>query len=101
MGMTVERVPAYLTTAVTKGIETEKKMLLNGEIDIVIFTSSAEIFSLLKQLEGKTEVLNKTTVAYMGKFTAKTAGKVGLNLDIILEKYTMKDLVEAIETYFR
>jgi uroporphyrinogen-III synthase len=37
----------------------------------------------------------------MGKFTAKTGKEVGLNLDIVPEKYTMRDLVEAMEAYFR
>jgi len=101
MGMIVYRVAAYTTTAVTKGIEIEMRMLCNGEIDIVILTSSAEIFSLLKRLNGNKEVLNKATIAYMGKFTAKTGKEVGLNLDIVPEKYTMRDLVEAMEVYFR
>ena len=101
IGMTVRRVPAYMTTAVTKGIDIEKRMLLNGEIDIVILTSSAEIFSLLTYLEDKKEVLNSTTIAYMGKFTAKTGKEVGLKLDIVPEKYTMRDLVEAMEAHFR
>lgn len=101
IGMTVHRVPAYTTIAVTEDISLEKKMLLNGEIDIVVLTSSAEIFSLLAHIGDRREVLNRATIAYMGKFTAKTGGEVGLNLDIVPEKYTMRDLVEAMEAYFK
>lgn len=100
IGMTVHRVPAYTTVAVREGIALEKRMLLEGEIDIVILTSSAEIFSLLNHLGDKKDVLKKVTMAYMGVFTAKTGKELGLNLDIVPEKYTMRDLVEAMEAYF-
>jgi uroporphyrinogen-III synthase len=101
IGMTTHRVAAYRTMAVTKGIDIEMRMLLNQEIDIIVFTSSAEIFSLLDQLKEKREILNNVVTAYMGKFTSKTGTIVKLRQDIVPEKYTMQDLLEAMEAYFR
>ena len=86
---------------VTEGSTVEMRMLLNREIDIIVFTSSAEIFSLLDQLKEKRTILNNVVTAYMGKFTSKTGTIVKLRQDIVPEKYTMQDLLEAMEAYFR
>jgi uroporphyrinogen-III synthase len=101
IGMTVHRIPVYQTVAVTEGVSVEKRMLLGGEIDLVIITSSAEIYSLLSLLGDEREVLNRTPLAYPGKYTAKTATEVGLNADIVPEKYSWLDLIGAIEGYFQ
>jgi len=101
IGMTAQRLEVYRTVAVKDSGAIEKKMLLNGDIDIVVFTSSAEIFSLLGQLGDDRDVLNKATIAYMGTFTSKTGGEVGLNVDIVPETFTMRALVEAMESYFQ
>jgi uroporphyrinogen-III synthase len=101
IGMDVQRVPAYMTIAVKEGISIEKRMLINGEIDIIVFTSSAEIFSVLEHLGDKRAVLENMVVAYMGTFTAKTGAAQKLRQDIVPEKFTMRGLLEAMEAYFR
>ena len=47
IGMTAQRMEVYRTVALKDSGSIERNMLLNGQIDLVIFTSSAEIFSLL------------------------------------------------------
>jgi len=101
LGMTTHRVAAYRTMAVTEGIAVEMRMLLNREIDIIVFTSSAEIFSLLDHLKDKREILNDVVTAYMGTFTARTGTMVKLRQDIVPEKFTMQALLDAMEAYFR
>ena len=71
IGMTVHRLEVYRTVAFKDSGSIEKNMLVNGEIDIIIFTSSAEIFSMLDQLDEPQKVLNKSIIAYMGTFTAE------------------------------
>ncbi|MFH0941963.1 MAG: uroporphyrinogen-III synthase [Chloroflexota bacterium] len=101
IGMVPHRVPAYLTLATNDGNQPAKSSLLAGEIDITAITSSAEIFSLLDQLNGDRAVINRTTVAFMGEYTARTGREMGLNVDILPEEFSMPGLVAAIEAHFR
>ena len=101
IGMAVHRVPAYQTIAVTEGFSLEKRLLLGSKVDLVTFTSSAEIFSLLLLLGNEDKVLKGVPVACLGRFTAKTANEAGLRVDILPERYAFCDLLEAIEAHFR
>ncbi len=101
IGMTADRLEVYSTVALRDNKKIERNMLLNGEIDIIVFTSSAEIFSLLDQIDKAKEVLNQYTIAYMGTFTAKTGTEAGLNVDIVPKKFTMRSLLEAMEAHCR
>jgi len=101
IGMTAQRLEVYRTVALKDSGDMEKNMILNGHIDIIVFTSSAEIFSLLEQLGDDRDVLNKATIAYMGSFTSKTGGEVGLNVDIVPEAFTMRGLIQSMESYFQ
>jgi len=100
IGMEVHRIPVYQTLATDEGNQWAKAMLLDGEIDITLFTSSAEIFGLLRTLDGKPDAINRTTVAFMGDYTARTGRELGINVDILPEEYTMKGVVEAIDAHF-
>jgi uroporphyrinogen-III synthase len=100
IGMTVHRLEVYHTVSIKDSGSIEKKMILKGEIDIAVFTSSAEIFSLIEQMGDRKEALNKLTIAYMGTFTAKTGKDVGLNVDIVPKRFTMQGLLEAMEDHF-
>lgn len=100
-GIKVDRVPAYETAAVTSGLLLEKTLLTNGDVKMIIFTSSAEIFSSLSLLGERRDILEKIPIACLGKFTGKTADEVGLKVAIIPEKYTFANLVESIEKYFK
>ena len=101
IGMVPERVPAYRTEATGAGNAWAREMLLNGEIDVTVFTSSAEIFSLIKAMDGAAEAINDTVVAYMGGYTAKTGERAGIRVDILPEQYDMPGVIAAIEAYFR
>jgi uroporphyrinogen-III synthase len=101
LGIKVDRVPAYETVAITSGLLLEKTLLTNGDVEMVIFTSSAEIFSLLSLLGERREVLEEIPIACLGQFTGKTAIEVGLKVTVIPEKYTFINLVESIEKYYR
>ncbi|RJQ38347.1 MAG: uroporphyrinogen-III synthase [Dehalococcoidia bacterium] len=100
-GMVPHRVPAYMTIATSEANQTARASLLAGEIDITVITSSAEIFSLLDQLDGDRAVVNRTTVAFMGEYTARTGREMGINVDILPQEFSMPGLVAAIEDHFR
>ncbi|MFA5316444.1 MAG: uroporphyrinogen-III synthase [Dehalococcoidales bacterium] len=100
IGMVPHRTPAYMTMATNDGNQSAKASLLAGDIDITVITSSAEIFSLLDLLDGDQAVINRTTVAVMGGYTARTCREMGLNVDILPEEYDMPGLVAAIEAHF-
>ncbi len=101
IGMVPERIAVYATHATHEGNDWASAMLENGEIDVTLFTSSAEIFSVLNLIQNKVELLNRNTVAYMGGYTAKTGRQYGINVDIIPEVFSMPGVVEALEAYFR
>jgi uroporphyrinogen-III synthase len=101
VGMVPVRIDGYRTEATGDNNSPALEMLNRGDIDITVLTSSAEIFSLLKALDGKVDAINKTTVAYMGGYTAKTGRKAGFNVDIVPEQYNMEGVLAAIESYFR
>jgi len=101
-GALVARVPAYQTAAMSPDrILREKRLLIEGKVDTVVFTSSAEILSMLEILGDEKRVLDKVPISYMGRATAKTGESLGLRQDIIPRKPAFAGLVEAIEDYFR
>ena len=101
IGMEVHRVPAYTTTRVREGLSCEKKMLLNGEIDVVSFTSAAEIESLLFLLGDKRDVLEKNTVACYGPVTAGGAAERGVEVNIVSRDFSsLEGFIEAMEEYY-
>jgi len=101
LGAEVHQVTAYKTTA-TNERETSpgKQMLLNGEIDVVTFTSASTVTNLLTILGQERESINKAKIACIGPNTAATLNEKGLKTDIMATEHTIPGLVEAIEQYF-
>jgi uroporphyrinogen-III synthase len=101
IGMEVHRVPAYTTTRVSEGLSHEKKMLIEGAIDLVAFTSAAEIESLLFMLGDERDVLQSTLIACYGPVTAGGAIERGLTPKIVSKHFfALEGFVEAMEDYF-
>jgi uroporphyrinogen-III synthase len=101
MGMDVHRVPAYTTSRNSDGLSAEKKMLLDGAIDMVAFTSAAEIESLLFLLGGKRDVLQKTTIACYGPVTAGGASERGVHPKVVAKDFSvLEGFIEAMEEYY-
>lgn len=72
-------------------------MLENHEADIITFTSSSTVVNLMKQLDGRLELLQGVTLASIGPITAGALQAYGLTSHIISDTYTIKGLTEAIE----
>jgi len=95
--------PAYKTIRPRKEAGALKERLASGQIEMVTFTSSSTVTNFAKNFT-KAE-LNKlmagVKVACIGPITADTARGLGLNVDVMPDKYTVPALAEAMAEYYR
>ncbi len=100
-GGAVTEVAAYRTTPDTERVSEAAKLLENGQIDAVTFTSSSTVTNLVKALDGKVDLLDDIVVASIGPKTTETALSRGLMVTVTAEESTIPGLVKALETYYR
>jgi uroporphyrinogen III methyltransferase/synthase len=105
-GADVTEVTAYKT--VLAEIEREGdpdiyRMLLEGRIDVVTFTSASTVknFVQIFGAEQSPDLLNATKVASIGPVTAEAAEQYGIKTAIMPKEYTIPALVDAIVAHFR
>lgn len=102
LGMQPQRVPAYATHRVTEGLELELQMLVDGKVDLIAFSSVAEIDGLLCMLGDRRPVLANQALACYGPVTANGARQRDLRVDIVADNYSLfEGYIEALENYFR
>lgn len=92
-GAAVEDIPVYRTVIHTGGTVSVKTELEKGKIDLVVFTSSSTVEGFAAAAEGAS--LSKIRAACIGRQTAKTAEKYGMQC-YIAEKATLDALTELI-----
>lgn len=101
MGAVVDEVVAYETVrASTNQAKPLWAMLEAGGIDMVTFTSSSTVTNFAALFDDNKEnflaAMKNVKIACIGPITADTAKELGLQIDIIAEKYTIDGLVESI-----
>jgi uroporphyrinogen III methyltransferase/synthase len=94
-------VAAYRTVSPDDVVSQGKQRLINGEIDIVTFTSSSTVTNLVAILDGDIDAVNKAKVACIGPATSSAAAKTGIRVDVVAQEHTIPGLVSAIELYFK
>jgi len=94
-------VTAYRTVSPDGVVSEGKRRLLDGEIDVVSFTSSSTVTNLVGILDGDVDAINKVKVACIGPATASAAANAGIRVDITAQEHTIPGLVSAIELYFK
>lgn len=97
-GAEVDEVTAYRTSAAGGDGGRVRRMLQDGEIDIITFTSSSTVKNFVSAL-GENEVnalIKSARIACIGPITAETARQAGLPVHIEAKSYTIEGLVEAI-----
>lgn len=99
MGAVVREVTLYRTTVPSGAGERLAEALESG-VDVVTFTSSSTVTNLVALLGGDVARLEGTRVACIGRVTAETARKAGLNVDILAEDSTAAGLVDAIVGHY-
>jgi uroporphyrinogen III methyltransferase/synthase len=73
-------------------------MLLNGEIDIITFTSSSTVTNFIELIgeNAAKQLPPSVQIACIGPITAETAEENGLKPGIVADEYTTEGLVKAI-----
>ena len=100
LGAHVEQVVAYRTVMPEDSREKARALLMDGNIDVVTFTSSSTVVNLLNLLDGDSAFLEGALVACIGPITAQSAQDMGLHVDIVAKEHTIPGLVGALKEYF-
>jgi len=103
LGMAVHRVPAYSTGAIVSGNEVEEKLLFDGAVDAIAFSSTAEATALALRLRGRlAEAASKTTICCFGPITAKNVREeLGLNVEVVSKNFgSFEGYADALADYF-
>jgi uroporphyrinogen III methyltransferase/synthase len=104
-GATVTDVVAYRTVLdelVREGDPDVYKMLLEGRIDVVTFTSASAVrnFVRIYGADQVADLLKSTTVAVIGPVTADAARQAGITVSVQPASYTIAGLVDGIAAHF-
>jgi uroporphyrinogen III methyltransferase / synthase len=101
MGCHVTEVDAYDTVADATEASEVVKLLQEGAIHVITFTSSSTVRNFLKAVRSVTEeaeaLLASTKVVCIGPITAQTARELGVRVDATAETYTIDGLVETMK----
>jgi uroporphyrinogen III methyltransferase/synthase len=102
MGAEVDVVEAYRTVRPKGGSKKLKKILKDGKMDVITFTSSSTVnhFAELLKKENLKKLLKGIAIACIGPVTARTAKEWGLKVEIQPKQYTISALTQAIAEYF-
>jgi len=100
LGASVDEVTAYQTVPAREDITRAKQLIGSGEIDVITFTSSSTVSSLISAFGKEFPSMNGSRIACIGPKTAENARKAGLSVDMVASEQTIPGLVAAIEEYF-
>lgn len=102
MGAIVDEVAAYCTKEIRDNADNLLQALEGRAIDLITFTSSSTVknFRAMIPTEKFEFLLKDVSIASIGPITADTAKKLGFDVHIIAESYTIPGLCSAIEQYF-
>jgi uroporphyrinogen III methyltransferase / synthase len=103
MGAKVDVVAVYRTIKPKGGSKKLKKVLAEGKIDVIAFTSSSTVnhFAQLLKKEERRKLLKRIAIACIGPITARTAKEWGLKVKIQPKQYTIPGLTRAIAESYR
>ena len=104
-GADVTEVVAYRTLLASTERDTDQdvyRMLLDHQIDAVTFTSASSVRNFVKSVgeDQAVDLLRPTTVACIGPVTAEAAQQLGIPTNVMPERFTIADLVDAIVEHF-
>jgi uroporphyrinogen III methyltransferase/synthase len=106
-GAIVDDIAAYRTVRASWGQEGQPdiyKKLLEGEVDVVTFTSASSVRNFVTNVgeEQAADLLSQVAVASIGPVTAEAAQQLGVSTQIMPgAPYTIASLVDAIVAYAR
>jgi uroporphyrinogen III methyltransferase/synthase len=102
MGAIVDEIAAYCTKEIRDNADDLLQQLEDRVIDMITFTSSSTVknFKALIPKEKFEFLLEGVAIASIGPITADTAKKLGIEVHVTAESYTIPGLCKAIEHYF-
>jgi uroporphyrinogen III methyltransferase / synthase len=105
-GAGVQVVPVYRNTRPEGKTEQLRKLFIDKKINVVTFTSSSTVDNFLYMLNAADRqelqnLLAGVCIAAIGPITARTVQQAGLDVHIQPETYTIPELVESIQEFFR
>ncbi|MDP3098587.1 MAG: uroporphyrinogen-III synthase, partial [Syntrophales bacterium] len=74
--------------------------LADEKVDAITFTSPSTVAHFLGIMGPDFHLPSKVRIACIGPVTEAAARKAGLPVDILQERYTIPELVDAIVSYF-
>ncbi len=96
----VDEVAVYRTLPAAAASKEMKKLLAEGRVDAITFTSSSTVSNLVSMPGGKS-IPAAVKIACIGSRTAAAARAVGLKVHILAGTQTIPGLVDALEDYYR
>jgi uroporphyrinogen III methyltransferase/synthase len=78
------------------------RMLLDGKVDAVTFTSASTVRQFVELIgrDQAIDLLSTTVVAAMGPVTAEAARQLGVNVQVIAARFNVDGLVDALVEHF-
>jgi uroporphyrinogen III methyltransferase / synthase len=101
-GARVDVVEAYQTVLPQIDVSALCKLLHEGTIDMITFTSSstATNFAAMLRDQDLPRLLSRAVIACIGPITRKTVEDLGMRPEIVSEEFTIPGLVSAMVDYF-
>lgn len=101
-GAEVDVVEAYRAVAPKNDPRPMRTLLLDGQTDMVTFTSSSTVRNFVALLGGRDvpALLAAAAVACIGPITQGTAEEMGIRVDVVPQDYTIAGLTAGIVEYF-
>ena len=101
-GARVDVVEAYQTVLPQVDVSVLCRLLREGTIDMITFTSSstATNFAVMLRDQDLPRLLSRAVIACIGPITRKTVEDLGMRPEIVSEEFTIPGLVRAMADYF-
>jgi uroporphyrinogen III methyltransferase/synthase len=96
-GAEVVEVTAYRTVPDGSEIEGMRERLRSGTVDMITFTASSTVQNYVDLLGAE---VGDARVASIGPITSRTAGELGLTVDVEAAEYSIPGLVQAVREYY-
>jgi len=102
-GRIVDELEIYEAVPESSISESDKRLLEQGQVDIITFTSSSTVKNLVSMLDPATvdRLRLQAKAACIGPITAKTAQEAGFQVGIVAEEFTVDGLVKSLLAGFR
>ncbi|MGW8187303.1 MAG: uroporphyrinogen-III synthase, partial [Desulfobacterales bacterium] len=103
MGAAVDDVPVYRTRPAADRAKRLVERLESGSIDMITFTSSSTVtnFKSLLPRDRFDDLIKHVTIASIGPVTSETARKLGFEVHLTADSFTIPGLVESIVRHYR